>query len=99
MPKNKIHKGLLKRVRISKTGKVRHRSAYHKHLSSHKSGKRLRQLRKDPYASNPDAKRFEKLLYRRLRGRTQPLAAMKRSPSPAEKQAAREAAAKAAQGG
>ncbi|MEO0631881.1 MAG: hypothetical protein AAFY46_14320 [Planctomycetota bacterium] len=43
-----------------------------------------------------DAKRFEKLLYRRLRGRTQPLASIKRSPSPAERRAAREAAAKAA---
>lgn len=89
MPKLKTHKGLLKRVRISKTGKVRHRSANHKHLSSHKSGKRLRQLRKDPYASNPDAKRFEKLLWRRLRGRNQPRAAQKRSPSPAARAAAR----------
>lgn len=95
MPKNKPHKGLLKRIRVSKTGKVRHRSAYHKHLSSHKSGKRLRQLRKDPYAANPDAKRFEKLLYRRLRGRTQPRAALKRSPSPAERAEARAAMAEA----
>lgn len=85
MPKNKPHKGFLKRIRVSKTGKVRHRSAYHKHLSSHKSGKRLRQLRKDPYAANPDAKRFEKLLFRRLRGRTQPRTALKRSPTPAER--------------
>lgn len=75
MPKNKSHKGFLKRVRISKSGKVRHRSAYHKHLSSNKTGKRLRQLRKDRYLSNPDAKRLEKLLFRRLRGRTQPRAA------------------------
>jgi large subunit ribosomal protein L35 len=75
MPKNKSHKGFLKRVRISKSGKVRHRSAYHKHLSSSKTGKRLRQLRKDRYLSNPDAKRLEKLLFRRLRGRTQPRAA------------------------
>lgn len=89
MPKLKTHKGLLKRVRITKTGKVRHRSANHKHLSSHKSGKRLRQLRRDPYASNPDAKRFEKLLWRRLRGRSQPRASLKRSPSPAAKAAAR----------
>jgi large subunit ribosomal protein L35 len=88
MPKNKPHKGLLKRVRISKTGKVRHRSAYHKHLSSHKSGKRLRQLRRDTYASNPEAKRFEALLFRRLRGRSQPLASLRRSPSPAERRAA-----------
>ena len=99
MPKNKVHKGLLKRVRISKSGKVRHRSAYHKHLSSHKSGKRLRQLRKDRFAANPDAKRFEKLLYRRLRGRTQPKAAMRVIPSPAARKEARMAAAKAAKSG
>lgn len=87
MSKNKPHKGLLKRIRITKTGKVRHRSAYHKHLSSHKTGKRLRQLRRDPYASNPEAKRFEKLLFRRLRGRTQPRAALRPSPSPEQRAA------------
>ncbi|MBX3323060.1 MAG: 50S ribosomal protein L35 [Phycisphaeraceae bacterium] len=91
MPKLKTHKGLLKRIRISATGKIRHRSANHKHLSSHKSGKRLRQLRKDPYASGPDAKRFEKLLFRRLRGRNAPRSAMRRSPSPQQR---REAQAK-----
>jgi len=87
MPKNKSHKGLLKRVRISKTGMVRHRSANHKHLRSGKGGKRLRQLRRDPYMANPDAKRLEKLLFRRLRGRTQARAALRRSPSPAESRA------------
>ncbi|HZW09126.1 MAG TPA: 50S ribosomal protein L35 [Phycisphaerales bacterium] len=94
MPKNKMHKGFLKRVRISKTGKVRHRSAYHKHLSSHKSGKRLRQLRKDRYMSGPDAKRLEKMLFRRLRGRNQPRASLRRSPSPQQKAEMRAAAAK-----
>ena len=93
MPKNKPHKGLLKRVRISRTGKVRHRSGYHKHLSSHKSAKRLRQLRRDTYVAGPEAKRFEALLYRRLRGRSQPLAARRRSPSPEQRRAMREAAA------
>lgn len=96
MPKNRPHKGFLKRVRISKTGKVRHRSAYHKHLSSGKSGKRLRQLRKDRYCANPEAKRFEKLLFRRLRGRTQPRTAMRRSPNPAQRRAMKEAKAAAA---
>jgi large subunit ribosomal protein L35 len=95
MPKNKTHKGLLKRIRITKTGKVRHRSGFHKHLSSHKSGKRLRQLRRDPYVTTGEAKRFEKMLFRRLRGRTQPRAAVRRSPSPAQRAAAK-AAAKAA---
>lgn len=92
MPKTKSHKGTLKRIRISKTGKVRHRSAYHKHLSSHKSGKRLRQLRADRYMSNPDAKRLEKLLFRRLRGRSQPRTSLRRSPSPEQRRAARESA-------
>jgi large subunit ribosomal protein L35 len=87
MPKNKPHKGLAKRVRVSKTGKVRHRSANHKHLRSGKSGKRLRQLRKDPYMADADVKRLEKLLFRRLRGRTQPRAAIRKSPSPAERKA------------
>jgi len=90
MPKHKNHKGTLKRIRVSKTGKVRHRSAYHKHLSSHKSGKRLRQLRKDRYMAGADAKRYEKLLYRRLRGRSQPRSALKRSPSPEQRRAMRE---------
>jgi len=89
MSKNKPHKGIMKRVRVSKTGKVRHRSAYHKHLSSHKSGKRLRQLRQDPYLTSGEAKRFEKLLFRRLRGRNQPRTALRRSPSPEQRRAAK----------
>lgn len=95
MSKNKIHKGVLKRFRVSKTGKVRHRSAYHKHLSSHKSGKRLRQLRKDRMLTSSEAKRFEKLLFRRLRGRNQPRSAMRRSPSPEQRRAMKAEAAKA----
>jgi large subunit ribosomal protein L35 len=87
MPKNKTHKGLLKRTRISKTGKVRHRTAGHKHLRSGKGGKRLRQMRKDPYMASADVKRLEKLLFRRLRGRTQPRTAMRKSPSPAQRRA------------
>lgn len=88
MAKSKNHKGLLKRIRITKTGLVRHRSANHKHLRSGKGGKRLRQLRKDPFMSNPEAKRIEKLLFRRLRGRSQSRATIKRNPTPAERKAA-----------
>jgi len=95
MPKHKNHKGLLKRIRISKTGKVRHRSSSHKHLRSGKGGKKLRQYRNDPYMSSADSKRLERLLFRRLRGRSQPRTAIKRSPTPAERKAA-QAAKKAA---
>ncbi|MCC6952200.1 MAG: bL35 family ribosomal protein [Phycisphaerales bacterium] len=92
MSKHKSHKGLLKRIRISKTGKIRHKMAGHKHLRSGKGGKRLRQARKDPYMASADSKRLEKLLFRRLRGRTQPKASIRKSPSPAQRRAAREAA-------
>ena len=96
MPKNKVHKGLLKRTRISKTGKLRHRTAFHSHLSSHKSGKRLRPLRAARYAPNSEATRHEKMLFRRLRGRDAPRTAIRRSPSPAERAAAKQAASEAA---
>jgi large subunit ribosomal protein L35 len=99
MPKNKTHKGLLKRIRISKSGKVRHRTAGHKHLRSGKGGKRLRQMRKDPYMASADVKRLEKLLFRRLRGRTQPRTAMRKSPSPAQRRAKQTAAKSAAKKG
>lgn len=94
MPKNKNHKGLQKRIRVTKTGLVRHRTAGRKHLRSGKGGKRLRQMRRDPFMSNADAKRLEKLMFRRLRGRQQSRAALRRSPSPAQKKAAREGSGK-----
>lgn len=104
MPKNKSHKATLKRIRLTKSGKVRHNRAFGKHLRSHKSSKRLRRLRQDKFMSNPEAKRLEKLLFRRLRGRDQPSSSRRRSPSPeqrralkAERAAAAEAALLAAQ--
>jgi large subunit ribosomal protein L35 len=87
MPKNKSHKGVLKRIRISKTGKVKHKKAFTGHLRSTKSSKRQRRLREPKYLSNPEAKRLEKLLHRRLRGSTQPRHSLRRSPSPAERRA------------
>lgn len=45
MPKMKTHKGSKKRFRITATGKLKRRQAGKKHLLSHKSGKRKRQLR------------------------------------------------------
>lgn len=94
MPKHKSRKSILKRIRISKTGLIRHRTSGHKHLRSGKGGKRLRQMRSDPFMSNPEAKRLEKILFRRVRGRAQDRATLRRSPTPAERRAV--VAAKAA---
>jgi len=99
MGKNKSHKGILKRMKITKTGLVRHNRAFGKHLRSHKSGKRLRRLRQDKFLSNPEAKRLERMLYRRLRGRDQSRAALRRSPSPQERRDARAAVTATAAGG
>lgn len=99
MPKaNKPHKGLLKRVRITKTGKVKHKSANSKHLKSTKSPSRLRRLRKDRFVKSTEAEGMERMLARRIRGSDQPRTAIRRSPSPEERkklQAEKAAAAKA----
>ncbi len=95
MKANKPHKALLKRVKITKSGKVKHKSANSKHLKSSKSPNRLRRLRKDKFVSTADAKNIERMLYRRIRGRTQPLTAIKRSPNPAERKAMQAAKAEA----
>ncbi len=45
MPKQKSHKASRKRFRISANGKLKRSQAGKKHLNSHKTGKRKRQLR------------------------------------------------------
>ncbi len=46
MPKLKTHKGMKKRFKVSATGKVSHKKCGSSHLMSHKSGKKVRSLRK-----------------------------------------------------
>ena len=45
MPKQKTHKGVKKRFRLTATGKVKHRQAGTSHLAARKSHKRKRLLR------------------------------------------------------
>lgn len=63
MPKNKPHKGLLKRIRITKSGKVKFRRAFGRHLKSHKPGKLLQQYRRPAYAKPGDARRVSAMLF------------------------------------
>ena len=56
MPKQKTHKGLKKRFKITATGKAKHKKAFRGHKHSHKSAKRKRQLRADGYVTNLDVK-------------------------------------------
>lgn len=56
MPKQKTHKGMKKRFRITATGKVKHRKCNRGHFFSSKSGKVKRQNRNDPVVEGAWAK-------------------------------------------
>ena len=62
MPKNKSHKGTLKRIRITGTGKIKMQRACGRHLRSHKSGSLIRKYRLPAYAQEADAQRLRQLL-------------------------------------
>ena len=46
MPKMKPHKGLKKRIKVTASGKLKHKRSNAGHLMSGKSGNRCRKLRK-----------------------------------------------------
>jgi large subunit ribosomal protein L35 len=47
MPKQKTHKGMKKRFKVTANGKAKHRSAFRGHILGKKSGNRKRHLRQD----------------------------------------------------
>jgi len=57
MPKQKTHKGLAKRVKITATGKVKYRRSCGSHLMSGKSAKRRRRISNSAIMSNVMAKK------------------------------------------
>ncbi|MEO2016439.1 MAG: 50S ribosomal protein L35 [Fuerstiella sp.] len=56
MPKQKTHKGMKRRFKITASGKAKHRSAFRGHLLSGKPAKRKRNLRNSGIATGKDAK-------------------------------------------
>ena len=62
MPKQKTHKGVAKRVRVTAKGKVRYKSSFAGHLMSGKSGNRKRTLRKPRLIEGAMAKRLKEAL-------------------------------------
>ncbi len=62
MPKLKTNRALYKRLRLTKSGKLKKRSAGRQHILGKKSRKRKRQLRKNSYISQADAKKLRRLL-------------------------------------
>jgi large subunit ribosomal protein L35 len=64
--KMKTHKGVKKRFKVSATGKVGHKPCGSSHLNSHKSGKKIRRLRRRKYLSvNAEAQRLRRSIQAR----------------------------------
>ena len=62
MPKLKTNKSVAKRFRITKTGKLKKRSAGRSHILGKKTRKAKRKLRKSSYVSSVDAAKVRRLL-------------------------------------
>jgi len=62
MPKLKTNRALYKRLRLTKSGKLKKRSTGRQHILGKKTRKRKRNLRKNSYLSQGDAKKLRRLL-------------------------------------
>jgi len=62
MPKQKTHKGVKKRFRLTAKGKVKHRQSGTSHLAARMSHKRKRNLRGTALVDPLEAKRIAKAL-------------------------------------
>ena len=62
MPKMKTHQGSKKRFRVTASGKLKRRQAGKKHLLSHKTGKRKRQLRRPITDTTKIAKTYVRIM-------------------------------------
>lgn len=61
MPKLKTHSGASKRLRFSKTGKIKRAHAFKSHILNKKSTKRKRALRQGVYADATNVAALKKL--------------------------------------
>ena len=62
MPKIKTQKGIAKRVRVTRTGKLMRRSSSKSHLLEHKSKKRKRNFHKQQPVDHSDRKAVRRAL-------------------------------------
>ena len=62
MPKQKTRKSVVKRFRVTKTGKVMRRRSFARHLNEKKSSSRKRALKRTVQTKKAYAKRIKKAL-------------------------------------
>ncbi|NHW87989.1 50S ribosomal protein L35, partial [Escherichia coli] len=59
MPKTKTKPALKKRIKVTASGKIKHKHAYRSHLAQNKSTKQKRQSRHATLMSSSDYKRIK----------------------------------------
>jgi large subunit ribosomal protein L35 len=62
MPKMKTNRGAAKRFKVTGTGKIRRRRAFLRHINSHMTRKRKRQLSQSTVVADVDAKSIRRLI-------------------------------------
>ena len=62
MPKMKTHKGIAKRVKKTKNGKILRGQAFNSHILTKKNGKKKRKLRKSKVMDKAFQKKYKKVL-------------------------------------
>lgn len=62
MPKMKTHRGAAKRFKVTGTGKIKRKKAFHRHILEKKNAKRKRNLNKSTIVSKADDNRIRRVL-------------------------------------
>jgi large subunit ribosomal protein L35 len=62
VPKMKTHRGLAKRVKVTASGRLKRKSAFHSHLMSAKSRKQKRRLRSYVMMAKAEESRLKAIL-------------------------------------
>ena len=62
MPKQKTNRSVLKRVKITKNGKIRRSKAFRRHLLAGRTRKRKRNLRRPGFVSPGERKSYMRML-------------------------------------
>ncbi|MDP9234400.1 MAG: 50S ribosomal protein L35 [Actinomycetota bacterium] len=62
MPKMKSHRGATKRFKVTPTGKIRRRQAFHNHILEKKAPKRKRRLKRADVVAKSDERRIRRML-------------------------------------
>ncbi len=67
MPKMKSSRTLMKRIKVTGTGKIKHKHAYTGHLAPNKTRKQKLHLRHHALVAESDLKRINQMIYHKAR--------------------------------